>query len=202
MEFIKEFKNALSKELCENIIKQFEADDTKRNGITFSGVNLEIKNTYDICISSNPEKWGDLDSILFENLYSNLNKYFKLTNNYLSGNTTMHNIKTNTMMRDRGFQIQKYIKNEGKYIYHNDFWSFENGEYRILTYLWYLNDVYDGGETEFFGTLKIKPEAGKLLIFPTFITYPHSGLMPTSNDKYVITGWISINPDNDSFEVS
>jgi hypothetical protein len=39
----------------------------------------------------------------------------------------------------------------------------------------------------------VKPEAGKLLFFPATWTYPHRGMMPISNDKYIITGWIYLN---------
>jgi hypothetical protein len=48
----------------------------------------------------------------------------------------------------------------------------------------------EGGETELCIDLKIKPEKGKLLIFPASWLYPHSGKMPISNDKYIVTGWI------------
>ena len=61
--------------------------------------------------------------------------------------------------------------------------------HRVIVYLWYLNDVYDGGETEIYNNILIKPEAGKLLIFPALWYYKHRGKMPLSNDKYVITGW-------------
>jgi Rps23 Pro-64 3,4-dihydroxylase Tpa1-like proline 4-hydroxylase len=66
--------------------------------------------------------------------------------------------------------IQKYDKNKGKYVYHDDgAIDILSKNYRVITYLWYLNDVEQGGETEFFGgDLKIKPETGKLLFFPSF----------------------------------
>ena len=54
----------------------------------------------------------------------------------------------------------------------------------------YLNDVDEGGETEFWGTLKVKPEAGKLILFPATWTYPHCANIPISNAKYIITGWL------------
>ena len=60
---------------------------------------------------------------------------------------------------------------------------------RIITFIWYLNNVEEGGET-LFEDFKIKPMEGSSLFFPATWTYPHSGAMPTSNDKYIITGWI------------
>jgi Rps23 Pro-64 3,4-dihydroxylase Tpa1-like proline 4-hydroxylase len=88
--------------------------------------------------------------------------------------------------------VQRYIQNEGKYVYHNDFHiDKKNNMYRQLTYVFYLNDVIEGGETEFFnGEISIKPQCGKLIIFPSSWTFPHCGKMPISSNKYIITGWM------------
>jgi hypothetical protein len=107
-------------------------------------------------------------------------------------NNLNYKVLPTTMFFDT-FQIQRYRKNVGKYIYHND-WNWKiinnNNSYRVLTYLWYLNNVEEGGETEICVDLKIKPEIGKLIIFPASWLYPHCGRMPISNDKYILTGWI------------
>jgi hypothetical protein len=89
------------------------------------------------------------------------------------------------------FVIQKYEKNKGKYIFHDDSRiDYTNTKHRIFTYIWYLNDLHEGGETEFIN-FKIIPEKGKLLLFPACTFFPHCGKMPISDDKYIITGWIS-----------
>ncbi|MGD2137773.1 MAG: 2OG-Fe(II) oxygenase, partial [Gammaproteobacteria bacterium] len=57
--------------------------------------------------------------------------------------------------------------------------------------LLYLNSVAEGGETLFFHqNVAVKPEAGKLVIFPAGFTHVHKGQRPISNDKYIINGWI------------
>ena len=90
--------------------------------------------------------------------------------------------------------IQRYRKLQGKYIYHTDnMIELSNKKTRMITFLFYLNDVSEGGETELFGDVRIKPEAGKLLLFPACWTFPHCGRMPISHDKYIITGWIYVN---------
>jgi hypothetical protein len=58
--------------------------------------------------------------------------------------------------------------------------------------MWYLNDVHEGGETEFFGSYLIKAEIGKMIIFPSDWMFPHCGKTPISNDKYVLTGWLYV----------
>ena len=93
--------------------------------------------------------------------------------------------------------IQLYKKNVGKYEYHHDFAINiidKSYKYRKLTYIFYLNDVDEGGETEFFGHFKIRPQVGKLVIFPACWTFPHCGKMPLSNDKFILTGWLYKDP--------
>ena len=55
----------------------------------------------------------------------------------------------------------------------------------------YMNDVDEGGETEFlYQQKKIKPKTGRVVIFPASFTHQHRGNPPMSN-KYIITGWLS-----------
>lgn len=68
---------------------------------------------------------------------------------------------------------------------------------RFLSFIWYLNDVEIGGETEFLNG-KVTPSTGKIVLFPATWTYLHKGCMPISNDKYIITGWIGTKMLNES----
>lgn len=64
---------------------------------------------------------------------------------------------------------------------------------RILVFTVYLNDVDEGGETEFlYYPKRIKPRAGSVLIFPAGFTHTHRGNPPISNEKYIITGWFEL----------
>lgn len=62
---------------------------------------------------------------------------------------------------------------------------------RYLVFLWYLNDVADGGETEFpqLG-LRIAARAGRLLMFPPYWMFQHAGLPPLSGDKYILSTYL------------
>ena len=54
----------------------------------------------------------------------------------------------------------------------------------------YLNDVTHKGETEFFHQkIKIKPEKGLTLIWPTDWTFTHRGIPSPTEEKYIVTGW-------------
>lgn len=63
---------------------------------------------------------------------------------------------------------------------------------RVLAWSIYLNDVEEGGETEFlYQGSRYKPRAGSLLMWPASITHPHRGNPPISNEKFVVTGWLN-----------
>jgi len=72
-----------------------------------------------------------------------------------------------------------------------------NTMHRLLVWMTYLNDVPDGGETEFvhYG-LKVKPEKGKTLIWPAEWTHAHRGCPVIKGPKYVITGWMHFAADS------
>lgn len=183
--FVYSKKNSLSKELCEQIITIHNNDKTKTDGSTLGGVNKNVKDTTDITINFDSDKYIELHEILITELMNTLPEYIN----------SLPNIqKYSNFFECKYFIdiviIQKYDKNKGKYIYHNDSKiDYKNKKYRMFTFIWYLNDVYEGGETEFIN-FKIIPEKGKLLIFPATFVFPHSGNMPISDDKYILTGWV------------
>ena len=70
---------------------------------------------------------------------------------------------------------------------------------RQLGFLWYLNDVEAGGETDFpvLGT-RIAPRCGRLVLLPPMWMYVHSGRPPESGPKYIATSYLSCrDPDDD-----
>jgi len=182
-EYLEEYDNVLDKELCEHIIGFFLNEKNTHQGQTSGGINIQVKNTTDFHLKNNTnEIWTEIDKKLYEALHLCLHKY---RDKYQA-------FRTFEKINDTGFQIQRYIKQEGFYIYHNDFLA-DKEKYRILTFLFYLNDVDEGGETEFFyGKTKIKPKAGKCVLFPASWTFPHRALVPISSDKFIVTGWLHL----------
>ena len=76
-------------------------------------------------------------------------------------------------------------------------WHYENGHidsvHRMLAWTIYLNDVPEGGETEFlYQSERVKPVKGRTVIFPAGFMHTHRGNPPISNEKYILTGWFSI----------
>lgn len=63
---------------------------------------------------------------------------------------------------------------------------------RHLVYMTYLNDVTDGGETEFYyQNVKIKPEKGLTIIWPADWTFTHRGIPSKTQEKYILTNWFN-----------
>ena len=197
---------SISKELCKTIINMFDSDKNKYEGVTFGGLNKNIKDTQDLVIPNIPnqtgfDKWSKIQKFLEKELAKNTKEYTKILDNIVNMNhekENTHNVYNTfgNSLSNESFMVQRYTKQKGRYIYHNDFRSdWQNKKYRVITYLWYLNTVEEGGETEFWGTHTIKPEAGKLLLFPASWTFPHRGKIPLSHDKYIITGWLYLHED-------
>lgn len=90
-------------------------------------------------------------------------------------------------------KLQKTSPGEGYHQWH--FESTSNAPYRKLVTMLYLNDDFDGGETEFlYQHCRIKPKAGKFVIFPCDWPWTHRGNPPLDGDKYIVTAWVEEYP--------
>ena len=83
-------------------------------------------------------------------------------------------------------RIKRYRSGRGNFLDHVDVGDSISAR-RFLVFFVYLNDVAEGGGTEFPELdLTISPECGKLLVFPSIWTFLHRGNIPISNDKYIL----------------
>ena len=87
-----------------------------------------------------------------------------------------------------GFKIQKYNPGECYSILHCE--SMGSCLERVLAWMIYLNDVTEGGETEFPSQdKKFQPRCGDVLFWPAHFTHPHRGIASKTQVKYIVTGW-------------
>ena len=73
-------------------------------------------------------------------------------------------------------------------------WHYENGSMisasRMFVIQLYLNDGFEGGETEFlYQNLREEAVAGDVVIFPAGYTHVHRGNPPLGGTKYTVTSW-------------
>ena len=177
-DFIYVERDALPKSFCNNVIEKFEQDDRKRQGQVGGGVQLDIKRSSDLSISE-LDDWKSYDQAFFKSLNGGLKKYIRfLPEEY------MKHRALSELGNDTGYQIQRTQPND-YYIWHHD-----QTTTRLVTFIWYLNDIKDGGYTEFIDGTRIQPEAGKLIIFPATWDFLHRGVSPKTETKYLCTGWV------------
>jgi hypothetical protein len=182
--FVGIFENAFSKEYCESLIKNYDTaieagyGRTRQDEEDFSKLekaDTQLFNSLDniqIPIQNiaffNETFWGKCYPI-YEKEFSVLK------------NSGRHN--------SFSFKMQKTNLREGYHIWHYESSGREICQ-RLLTWMLYLNDVEEGGETEFlYQSMRVKPKQGTLLIWPAAFTHTHRGNPPLSNEKYVVTGW-------------
>jgi len=62
---------------------------------------------------------------------------------------------------------------------------------RFMVISLYLNDVKEGGETEFLNqSLRVEAVKNRFVMFPASYTHVHRGNPPLSGTKYILTGWV------------
>lgn len=195
MDFVLEIPNNISPEKCDEMITLFEKDDRRTPGVTGSGESKgpgPVKRSLDLHISNLKGEWDDIDKYLHKQLSEGLNKYTKHIYEVCGVNDSSLNSGYDT-----GYQIQRTDVG-GYYSWHHDC---DYHSRRVMTFIWYLNDIditQWGGATAFHpkvgGGGLIKPEKGKLLLFPATWTYVHSGMSYVNPDesKYICTGWIHV----------
>ena len=217
--FIKVYENVLDDEFCDELVELFEQSPHKHNGTTSGGIDKIKKESTDLALFRHPEYNEQLYKIM-PKLHAKFTEYvrenyFMIVSMF---SLTLHHPSTAepTLLTLENFeevalpqlgilvqqlfhilppQLQKYEKNQGHYAYwHSETYPELNGNnalHRVLLYIVYLNDVEDGGETEFYyQDLKVKPKKGSLVIAPCYFTHTHRGNMPISNDKYILTSWL------------
>lgn len=88
------------------------------------------------------------------------------------------------------FRMKRYrLGTDEKFQLHFD--SLNEVADRYMVFLWYLNDVAEGGETEFPDLgIKVAARTGRLLMFPPYWMYQHAGLPPRSGDKYILSTYM------------
>ncbi len=176
--------NIKNDNLCKEIINFFENNVMlQKKGLVASGIDQNQKRTTEIAIAPK-----DLKKQEFKYLNNYVNELF---NCYLDYQIQWPFLKDVIKEVHVGsFNIQKYFPGDHFSKVHSERTCLETS-HRILAWMTYLNDVDNGGTTNFTHyDVKVKPEIGKTLIWPAEWTHAHSGEVVNSGVKYIVTGWI------------
>lgn len=222
-DFIEVYDQVLSPEFCQQFIQQFNACPAKNPGRTGGGVDTSKKLSEDIYLNQVPEFQAPLQTILKacgDTLADYVSKYFFSLISGISLTVAHPVTKQPVLLTEENFEevgkpnaanlmrflfrlapinAQKYQQNKGNYNYwHSEIYpqpGHNNALHRMLLFIIYLNDVEQGGETDFYYQKRsVKPKAGSMVIAPCGFTHTHRGNIPLSNDKYILTSWMLFNP--------
>ena len=202
--FVEEYKNALSGDVCDFLINKFEENiNLASPGMVGSGVvKKEIKSTLDLnFLNRKILKEKELNNtllsivnVLREKIKEYFLKYeiYKISQDPKSKDFMQEAVWNRFVIHHGGIHMKKYMPEKDYYHWHVDTSVF-SPEYfcRKLVMMFYLNDVEEGGETGFLNQkLLVKPTKGSLVIFPADFTGKHRGLTPKSGVKYIINSWL------------
>ena len=221
-DFIRVYENALSTEFCDQFITTFEQSPHLQQGTTSGGVDLSKKVSQDLYLNSHPEYADHLQHIqqvTAQHVFQYIEEHFFMligafglkvyhpstgqpvdltVDNFDEVGKPQIHLLTQQLFRLGSIQAQKYEVNKGGYPYwHSEVYpqlGHNEALHRVLLFMFYLNDVPDGGETEFvYQNKKIAPKKGSMVIAPGYFTHTHRGNKPVSNDKYILTSWVLFN---------
>lgn len=222
---IVQFDDAVSAEYCERLIQRFEDSPEKTAGRTGSGVDRTKKESSDLFISAQAdwhEECRNLDNLIYQAMMGYCRRYPHLVTGAVSpsfqdaaskepralaaddiaglSEQQLGQLVNGIFCLDK-INLQHYRKGSGGYHHwHSEHYPHpsdpqQKSLHRVLFWLLYLNDVEQGGETEFFYQgAKVKPKQGRLILSPCSFTHTHRGNVPVSNDKYILTSWVMYRP--------
>lgn len=175
--FVQVYDHALDRSLCQRMIESFHALQRfqRPNGQgQRAGLEESRWTELDITALSDP----GFRAMLLANMHQHLQKYVDTLALTIPVPATEH---TSELI------IKRYrAGSDDRFQPHFD--SIGEVSNRYLVFLWYLNDVAVGGETEFVDLgLKVAPMAGRLLVFPPYWMFQHAGRPPISDEKYILS---------------
>jgi hypothetical protein len=220
-QFVKTYENALDSNFCHSCIKKFNNSKNQHQGKTGNGVDLVKKNSIDITVTNFADEWQSEMMIIQNAVLKGLISYVREFPFLLAGSISLMYTDQSGQLQTLGYKdveqmddatltnyisavyrlgsvnMQKYLENKGGYFHwHSEHYPHptdphQDSLHRTLLWMVYLNDVEEGGETEFyFQNIKSKPKQGTLVLAPADFTHTHRGNKPVSSDKYIFTSWV------------
>ena len=186
-DFIGVYEDAASNDFCDEVIKFYEDCEKlnktvprRVNGYHQQHADNDILSAYQIGNSNVLMPWPLIQKF-GEFVWASYGEYAKEYN-------TMEGMMRHKLNPD--VMIQKIKPSQGYHGWHCENSGIEYGR-RLLAVMLYLNDVEEGGETEFlYQSRRVYPKKGSVILHPASFTHTHRGNPPLSSDKYVMNGWI------------
>tara|TARA_Y100000114_G_scaffold51655_1_gene47113 strand:- start:891 stop:1490 length:600 start_codon:yes stop_codon:yes gene_type:complete len=184
--FIAVYDNYITKEECDKAITLFENQDKFNNTVN------RLKNEKASVLQKQDQQFfasGKNLDVWWENLKPMMINYNLAWDHYVQ-NVGAQDAYGNSF-HFTCLKIQKTLPTEGYHVWHVEHGRGFDMEPRAFVFSIYLNDVEEGGETEFLHFSKrVKPKTGRIVIWPAAFPYLHRGNPPLSGQKYILTSWM------------
>jgi hypothetical protein len=194
-----EIPNFIPDDVCESVVRRFENDGRKVEG-SFSypvgdQVLTRLKNNTELTIASCTD-WEDMNTLFLNYTLKAYNEYVKHLKDTFDGYGDprypiyARQLCTNNIICT-GFPIQR-LRTGDVYDWHHD--GSDMSKSYFIQLIFYLNTLQEnqGGCTEFIDGKKVRPEMGKVLMYPCSWTFPHKGGEILDGYKYICTTTVSI----------
>ena len=187
--FIGLYDNYITEDECDKAIKLFDQQKKFQKTLdrkTFeNSMAVDKKDMQYFAISNNLDVWwSELKSLIV-----NFDQAFR---HYIQ-ETGAEGVYDNGEFHFTQLKLQKTLPTEGYHVWHIEHCKGFANEPRAFAFSIYLNDVEEGGETEFLHFSKrIKPKKGRIVIWPASFPYVHRGNTPLSGEKYILTSWMTV----------
>ena len=164
------------KESCVKLINYFE-DNIKQADKGGCGDNK--LNNLEISINiTKPEDYYNLGKCLADGI-----EHFKIQYPYIDKNITPWSTVS-------WAQLCRYEPNNYYSSIHCENDGVKKNLKRVFAWMFFLNDIKEGGGTEFILQDYIaKPKAGDFYIWPAYWSHLHRGVNAPKERKYILTGW-------------
>ena len=187
--FIGVYDNYIMKEECNKAIQFYDNQDKFNNTVNRIGGEqssiLQKQDQQFFASGHNIDVWWEELKPMMLNFDLAWNHYIK--------NTGADEAYANTPFYYTNLKIQKTLPTEGYHVWHIEHGKGFENEPRAFVFSIYLNDVEEGGETEFLHFSKrIKSKTGRIVIWPAAFPYLHRGNPPLSGEKYILTSWMKL----------
>ena len=168
-------ENSLEENICDELVSFFELNSDEHEILDNNGT----PNFTQLNITKNRSKIEKAHDHIIKKVFKYRDKYY----NYVHKNVFPESHAFEE------FRIKRYnTGGNDRFDTHVDVKEYPTAR-RFLSFFWYLNDVEEGGETEF-SDLIIKPKKGTLIIFPPLWMFPHKGNPPISESKYLLSTYL------------
>jgi hypothetical protein len=186
-QFIGVYDNVVAPELCELLIKDFELNYEMQ--LAFNRKRAQVKpgmliDDDAIDYNSPEENWIFSDGSNVMHLVHAVGQCYEHYKCEMGGFIGMQPAHFNAV------KVQRTTPGQGYHVWHCEQAARETA-HKFMFYIAYLNDVEEGGETEFlYQSIRVAPRKGRVLLAPACYTHMHRGNQPLQGSKYVATGWL------------